>query len=52
MYIVKQGEVQVLGGSNGAQVLATLKAGTVFGEVRYPKDTLQMREAVVTKEKS
>nr|KAF6404602.1 cyclic nucleotide gated channel subunit beta 3 [Rousettus aegyptiacus] len=33
MYIVKQGEVQVLGGSNGAQVLATLKAGTVFGEV-------------------
>lgn len=38
MYIVKQGEVQVLGGCDGSQVLATLKAGTVFGEVRYPKD--------------
>ncbi|KAF6323185.1 cyclic nucleotide gated channel subunit beta 3 [Rhinolophus ferrumequinum] len=33
MYIVKEGEVQVLGGCDGAQVLATLKAGTVFGEV-------------------
>ncbi|KAM7074844.1 cyclic nucleotide-gated channel beta-3 [Molossus nigricans] len=33
MYVVKQGEVQVLGGTDGAQVLATLKAGTVFGEI-------------------
>ncbi|XP_016054436.1 PREDICTED: cyclic nucleotide-gated cation channel beta-3 [Miniopterus natalensis] len=33
MYIVKQGEVQVLGGADGAQVLVTLKAGTVFGEI-------------------
>lgn len=38
MYIVKEGEVQVLGGCDDAQVLATLKAGTVFGEVRYPQD--------------
>ncbi|XP_039697912.1 cyclic nucleotide-gated channel beta-3 [Pteropus medius] len=33
MYIVKQGEVQVLGGSDGTQVLVTLKTGTVFGEI-------------------
>lgn len=39
MYIIKQGEVQVLGGSDGAQVLVTLKAGAVFGEIRYLKDT-------------
>lgn len=46
MYIVKQGEVQVLGGSGGAHVLATLKAGTVFGEIRYPHGTSSPREAV------
>lgn len=34
MYIIKQGEVQVLGGSDGTQVLVTLKAGAVFGEIR------------------
>ncbi|XP_037659113.1 cyclic nucleotide-gated cation channel beta-3 [Choloepus didactylus] len=33
MYIIKEGEVQVLGGSDGAQVLVTLKAGAVFGEI-------------------
>lgn len=38
MYIIKQGEVQVLGGPDGAQVLVTLKAGAVFGEIRYLED--------------
>uniref|UniRef100_A0A8C0DSZ6 Cyclic nucleotide gated channel subunit beta 3 n=1 Tax=Balaenoptera musculus TaxID=9771 RepID=A0A8C0DSZ6_BALMU len=33
MYVIKQGEVQVLGGADGAQVLVTLKAGAVFGEI-------------------
>lgn len=48
MYIIKQGEVQVLGGADGTQVLVTLKAGAVFGEIRYSKDTLSF----VIKEKS
>ncbi|CAO2581201.1 Cyclic nucleotide-gated cation channel beta-3, partial [Lemmus lemmus] len=39
MYIIKHGEVQVLGGPDGAQVLVTLKAAAVFGEIRYLRDT-------------
>ncbi|XP_041095951.1 cyclic nucleotide-gated cation channel beta-3-like [Polyodon spathula] len=33
MYIIKQGEVQVLGGADGTVVLVTLRAGAVFGEI-------------------
>ncbi|XP_075272017.1 cyclic nucleotide-gated channel beta-3 [Opisthocomus hoazin] len=33
MYIIKQGEVQVLGGPDGTKALVTLRAGAVFGEI-------------------
>ncbi|XP_019400327.1 PREDICTED: cyclic nucleotide-gated cation channel beta-3-like [Crocodylus porosus] len=33
MYIIKQGEVHVLGGPDSTKILVTLKAGAVFGEI-------------------
>ncbi|XP_051878549.1 cyclic nucleotide-gated cation channel beta-3-like [Pristis pectinata] len=33
MFIIKSGQVQVLGGPDGKKILVTLKAGSVFGEI-------------------
>ena len=35
MYIVNQGQVQVVGGAEDNEVLAELGPGSVFGEIRY-----------------